>query len=30
MQIRDSLEIAGYNANLIRTLVRGELRGEEA
>lgn len=30
MQIRDSLEIADYNVNLIRTLVRGELRGEEA
>lgn len=30
MQIRDSLEIADYNVNLIRTLVRGELHGEEA
>ena len=30
MQIRDSLEIADYNVNLIRTLVRGELRGKEA
>ena len=30
MQIRDSLEIADYNVNLIRTLIRGELRGQEA
>ena len=30
MQIRDSLEIADYNVNLIRTLIKGELQGEEA
>ena len=30
MQIRESLEIADYNVNLNRMLIRGELGGEEA
>lgn len=30
MQIRDSLEIADYNVNLNRMLIRGELGGQEA
>ena len=30
MQLRDNLEIENYNVNLLRTLIRGEIRGREA
>lgn len=30
MQLRDNLETEEYNVNLFRTLIRGEMRGEEA
>lgn len=30
MQLRDNFEIEDYNVNLLRTLIRGEMRGKEA